>query len=189
MARPYIASGKSGLNGVLIVAAAAIGSGLVIGVIEGFVSRWFNLLLIFPAVLGAVAGGAAATAVESRKVRRPLVAGLLGFLGATVATAALHGMAYRDARALIAEAVRELGSSDGKTASMLLLKGCSKGCALHDPMLELKSVAGLNTSKRQEATVYRSLVTQSEAQAMRAQLPVSPVGADAPRPMYGAPPM
>jgi hypothetical protein len=89
----------------------------------------------------------------------------------------------------LAEAVRELGSSDGKTASVLLFKGCSKGCALHDPMLELKSIAGLNTSKRQEATVYRSLVTQSEAQAMRAQLPASPVGADAPRPMYGAPPM
>src|SRR5258706_15598023 len=89
----------------------------------------------------------------------------------------------------LGEAVRERGASDGKTASVLLLKGCSKGCALHEPLLELHSLAGLNTSKKQEATVYRSLVTQSEAQAMRAAAPATPSAGDAPRPMDGAPPM
>jgi hypothetical protein len=71
----------------------------------------------------------------------------------------------------LAEAVRELGASDGKTATVVLVKGCPKACPTHEPMLELKSMAGLNTNKRQEAVVYRSLITQSEAQALRAAAP------------------
>ena len=84
--------------------------------------------------------------------------------------AALKATRQRLENGQLADAMRELGSTNGKTASVVLLKGCTK-CNAHEPLLELHSVAGVNTSKKQEKTVYTSLITQSEAQAIRAAAP------------------
>jgi len=63
----------------------------------------------------------------------------------------------------LAGAARGLGDSDGKSASLIALRGCSR-CKDHDPLLELRRITGLDKKGKQETkTVYASLVTQAEA--------------------------
>lgn len=288
---------------------ASVGLALVAGIVEGLVSQWLSLLLVFPLLIGVAAGGGAHWAIRSRKIRAPLaamgIAALAGFLGET----AVHYLGYRAARATVAErvegltgtidfvalngvdaavdsvfaghgvdqvppfvgylraaaergititsahgsssggsptltgvgvyslwvleyllaigvavlmareqasapfcegcngwytrieklavgdghkskfkplksrletgqfadAVRELGKSDGKTAAVVLLKGCTT-CNAHEPVLELHSLTALNTKKPQEHVVYRSLVTPTQAQALRTATAPPPQG-------------
>jgi hypothetical protein len=287
---------------VPVLLAASAGAGLAAGLLEGFISQWFSLLLIFPAALGMAVGAGAHWAIGARKIRKPIIAMLCALAAGLLAQGTVHAMAYREARERVAnhlqgdpqaadfirehglataidtvfggeqglppfigylgiaaengititsshgssssnptltgvavyllwlaeflvvcgiaawmawgraktpfcescdewydngapvavgagdrkaiketrgrleagqlaEAVRELGATDGKTATVLLIKSCPKNCPTHEPVLELKSMAGLNTNKRQEAIVYSSLITQSEAQAMRSAAP------------------
>lgn len=298
--RPYVASGKSGPAGVPLMAAVALGGALAVGVLEGLLSGFINLLVIFPALVGGAAGGGAAWAIGSRKVRKPMTAVAVAALAACVGYGATHYVAYRSARSEIservatepslaevvqqngvdatvdavltsrgavlpfigfldlaaengitiskagssssskptvtgmgvwilwslemliavicavfiaygraaapfcegcdtwydrtetlavgaageklketkgrfeagqlAEALRDLGQSDGKSATVVLLQGCGS-CNAHEPLAQLKVIAALNTNKPQEKIVFSSLVTPTEAAAMRAAAP------------------
>jgi len=73
----------------------------------------------------------------------------------------------------LAEAVRELGKTDGKTAATVQLKGCAR-CVTHEPVLLAYAISAMNTNKRRERVVFSSLVTPQEAQLLRgAQVPAA----------------
>jgi|GEM_PF-3184933 len=66
----------------------------------------------------------------------------------------------------LAEAARSLGTSDGKSSSVLALVGCSK-CNAHEPLIQLTQITGLKGNKPQTHVVYASLISPSEAAALR----------------------
>ena len=302
--RPYVPSGKSDPGALPPILFAAVIAGLLTGALEGFVSQWFNLLLIFPAALGAVIGGVAGQSVTKRHVRMPLAVAAIGLAAGILGGAAVHGVAYFQARsklgALIerdpraadyirenglrkavdvafggeegtlpilgffkqaaeagitikghgssgseptltgigvyilwiaelfvicgiaiamlvdaarkpfcegcnawydrrvllgtgagdkatlkqvslhlengqyADALRGLGTSDAKTASSLMLNGCSK-CNAHEPVLEFTGVSGLKGKKPQRRSVFVTLITATEAsQLLQPSKPAAP---------------
>jgi len=79
--RRYVASGKmeDGALGRLALLAVLVGAAA--GAVEGLVAGWFDLLVLFPLIIGFAAGFAAAKAVVSSKVRAPAVAALMAALG------------------------------------------------------------------------------------------------------------
>jgi hypothetical protein len=93
-ARPYRPSGQldDGVLPILFVGAAALA--VVVGILEGLVSSWVNLIIIFPAIVGGAAGAFAAARIKSGHVRAPLIAALLAALAAAGGQAAVYGTRY-----------------------------------------------------------------------------------------------
>lgn len=94
MKRSYIPSGKMGDGALPVLVAAALGAGAVVGAVEGFISQWFSLLILFPIGLGIAVGAATSAVIGSRQVRAPALAFGLAFLGGAVGQCALHGVQY-----------------------------------------------------------------------------------------------
>jgi hypothetical protein len=105
MPRAYVPSGKSDSGALPIVLGATLAAAIGGGLVEGFLAQWFNLLVIFPMVLGLLVGGVGMTLVQSRNVRNPLVVAVIGFTMGLAAQAVVHGMAYQRARSTIAAAL------------------------------------------------------------------------------------
>lgn len=107
MPRAYTPSGKSDSGALPIVFGASLAAAVVGGLVEGFLAQWFNLLLIFPAALGLLAGGVGVTQAKARNLRNPLAALLIGVIAGLAAQAIVHGMGYQRARAAIAESIEK----------------------------------------------------------------------------------
>lgn len=104
--RRYVASGRSrpfAIPSVLIVALLA---GIATGVVEGIASRWISLLLLFPLLIGAAAGGLAGVMVHKTHLRAPAIAMVLGFLGGAAGYATVHAVQYVQFRSQASEAMK-----------------------------------------------------------------------------------
>lgn len=92
--REYQPNGGFGVIGVLIMAAALVLAGMVLGVAAHYISRMLWVVIIFPAGIGAGMGLAARAMVRVGKVRSPVIAGVLGFAGGCVAMFMMHYYSY-----------------------------------------------------------------------------------------------
>jgi hypothetical protein len=79
--RAYEASGKSDDGALPVLFIACIVGGVVTGLVEGFIGRWLSLLILFPLLLGGIAGAVGSTVVKKRNVRAPAITFLAGFVG------------------------------------------------------------------------------------------------------------
>jgi hypothetical protein len=114
--RRYTASGQGGLVALLDVLGAAVFAGVIAGAAEGFVEQWISLLLVFPAVIGLSAGGAASWMIGKKRLRAPRSALVVAALGGMLGYCATHVVAYERFRgAVIADAVAG-GEPDGEAA-------------------------------------------------------------------------
>lgn len=93
-AQPFRSDGGSSLVGLATLTFVTCVTGGLIGLLAGFISQWFFLVLLFPLGMGVVIGAVGAFGVTAGKVRMPLVCGAAGFLGGCVAVAAMHGFEY-----------------------------------------------------------------------------------------------
>jgi hypothetical protein len=85
--KPYVPSGQSDPGGIARMAGACLAAGAVAGTLLHYVERWLNLLLLFPALLGAVAGGVGAAVIAQKRIRAPLAAGLIALAAGALAYA------------------------------------------------------------------------------------------------------
>lgn len=92
---------------MMLLVLAALGSGIALGLIEGFISQWFNLLIIFPMLLGLGVGFAVTFVVEKKHVRAPVLATALAVLGAGLAHTAVHVAQYENFRSAALTAMRD----------------------------------------------------------------------------------
>jgi hypothetical protein len=104
--RRYEASGKTEEGALVRLALLALVVGGVAGAVEGLVSAWFDLLILFPLIIGVAAGAAAGKAVTDGKVRAPALAALLAALGGLVGQGAKQEVQYQ--RFLRSDAVAQL---------------------------------------------------------------------------------
>jgi len=111
--RPYRPSGLSGSGAFPILFGAALGAGILAGVAEGLVARYLiNLLILFPALIGVVAGAVAAWRIGKDKVRAPLAGATAALLGALAGQVTVHAVAYQYFRADVAAALRREGVTE-----------------------------------------------------------------------------
>ncbi|MES2793158.1 MAG: hypothetical protein V4719_26340 [Planctomycetota bacterium] len=93
-ANRYQSDGGFSLGGLIKLTAISCLTGAVVGLLAGFISQWFFLVLVFPLGMGVLIGAAGAAGVKAVKVRMPLVCGAAGFMGGCVAVAAMNGWQY-----------------------------------------------------------------------------------------------
>lgn len=99
--RRHVASGRGRPFAIPLVLAVAILGGAATGVVEGIASRWISLLLLFPLLIGAVAGGLAGVMVHKCHLRAPAIALVLGFIGGAAGYVAVHATQYVHLRSQI----------------------------------------------------------------------------------------
>jgi hypothetical protein len=92
--RRYVPTGRGEPLAILAVFGASLVAGLGVGVAEGLVDDWFSLLVIFPLLIGAAAGGLAVWAVARFRLRAPLLAMVLAAAGGTAGYVAVHVIDY-----------------------------------------------------------------------------------------------
>src|SRR5205085_8408534 len=98
---------------LLQLIGASFAAALVLGVVYHFVARWFDLFLVFPAGLGLVVGGVAASVVTSGKCRHPVLALTVGLLAGVFAYGTRLFMDSRAARAARIQMNVEEAARDG----------------------------------------------------------------------------
>lgn len=115
--RKYQASGQMNDGALGLLLLASLGTGIAIGLVEGYVSQWFNLLVIFPMVLGLGVGFAVGAVVEKKHVRAPLLAVGLAVAGAASGYASVHATQYSLYRDAVLDAIRADVAAQGGNAS------------------------------------------------------------------------
>jgi hypothetical protein len=92
----YRPSGVISGGGLLLLLILAILSGLIFGAILWAVDSYLHLYLViaFPILGGALAGGVLTRAVKSAKIRSPLMAGLMGIVAGIIMYGVYHFASY-----------------------------------------------------------------------------------------------
>lgn len=119
MRRKYVASGKADDGALLVLFAATLVAAVGIGAIEGFISQWFNLVLLFPLLLGALVGLAGVWVVKVKKVRKPMFVIAVGFAMGFLSQGVVHFVEYRVARSTIADNMK----NDAQAAAFVRANG------------------------------------------------------------------
>lgn len=116
--RRYEASGKMEDGALFRLALMALLVGAVAGTVEGLIAAWFDLLILFPMIIGLAAGFAASKVIVSSKVRAPALAGLMAALGGLAGQAVKQEIHYQ--RFLRSPAVAEFRQGNGPGVDEML---------------------------------------------------------------------
>lgn len=92
--QPYVPSNRVPVIGYLALVIAALAGGLAVGALTYFVSRQFYLVILFPLIIGALAGACIYGGVQLGRVRSPLIAMLFGVLAALATYGTYHYLTY-----------------------------------------------------------------------------------------------
>lgn len=91
---PYRPEGGYSSKGSGLLLLTSLLGGLILGLIAGFVSRWFYFILVFPALIGLGVGAAGNWAARIGKVRSTTLSGISGLLGGVFAMLSMHYVGY-----------------------------------------------------------------------------------------------
>ncbi|WP_437187939.1 hypothetical protein SH668x_001353 [Planctomicrobium sp. SH668] len=93
-ATAYRADGTLYLGPALQVIGALGILGIILGVIAGFISNYFYLIMLFPLAMGFIVGFFGSYLVKKFHLRNPLLCGLAGFLAGAFTMVAMHYTSY-----------------------------------------------------------------------------------------------
>jgi hypothetical protein len=100
--KPYQPSQIVPAKGAILLLAAILIGGAVIGALVSLLANLIYLILVFPIVMGAAGGALVASAVRSGKIRNATVALLGGLLVGVVIYASMWAVDYLQARSSLA---------------------------------------------------------------------------------------
>lgn len=92
---PFKSDGGFTVLGLPLLFGLLAASGLVLGGIAGFISRWFYLIILFPAGIGLGLAGAGYFAGRLAKMRNLALAFLAGLFAGALAMGTMHFVEYR----------------------------------------------------------------------------------------------
>lgn len=102
MARAYRASNRVGDGALSILIFGCFAGALGVGALEGFVTPWFNLFIVFPLLIGAGAAIPAVKVIASRQVRAPLLAAAIACAAGIAGQVTFHAVSYARFRSEVA---------------------------------------------------------------------------------------
>jgi len=92
---PYRADGSIALGSALQIVGILGLLGILLGVIFGYISRYFYLILLFPIVIGGCIGAAGSMCITRFHIRNPLLCGFAGFFAGCLAMFTIQYTGYR----------------------------------------------------------------------------------------------
>jgi hypothetical protein len=98
----YRPDGGYSVAGVAMLVSAMVLIGALLGFLAHWVSQYFYLIILFPALIGLGLGIVGQKMVKSGRVRSPLIGGLAGFLGGVFAMFMMHYFDYESMKSAIA---------------------------------------------------------------------------------------
>ncbi|HEX8342501.1 MAG TPA: hypothetical protein VF624_16485 [Tepidisphaeraceae bacterium] len=93
-AKPYKADGGFETPGLIMLATSMVVAGGVLGYLAHLINPHLWLVLLFPMILGAALGAVAKYTIKKGRVRSPLIAGVVAFVGAAFMLALMHHFDY-----------------------------------------------------------------------------------------------
>jgi hypothetical protein len=143
--RRYVATGRGGAGAALTVLGASLAGGVITGAIEAVVDRWFSLLVLFPLIIGGVAGGLAAWMIGRHRLRAPMLALVLGAAGGAAGYITVHAINYVQFRSELTAG--DAGSADQIADQIDELLVQSTGHAGFRGYLELAAQQGVSIKR------------------------------------------
>ena len=92
--RNYQPSNIAPSQGVAILAASSLVSGVAIGGATAFIGKFIYFIVLFPLAMGFATGSVLGFAVKKGKIRSPIAALGLGLLGGLVTYGSLMSVSY-----------------------------------------------------------------------------------------------
>lgn len=102
MARSYRASNGMGDGALPVLIVASLAAAAGVGALEGVVTQWFNLFIVFPLLIGAASATAAVAVIAARHIRAPVVAALIAGAAAVAGQLTFHAVSYERFRSEMA---------------------------------------------------------------------------------------
>jgi hypothetical protein len=87
---PYKPDGGTTTPGLMMLVGAIVVTGAILGFVAHFVAQAFYLILVFPVLIGLGLGAVGIRMVKAGRVRNPIIGGVAGFLGGTLAMFMMH---------------------------------------------------------------------------------------------------
>ena len=113
--KSYKPSGKAPIPGLIRLGLATTFGNALVGGLLHLLSKVIYVVLVFPLLMGATAGGLAFAATYGGKIRNPLLTILSGLLGGLCIYGTTHGLDYWQFRQ---EAIAELSSPSPNDADV-----------------------------------------------------------------------
>jgi hypothetical protein len=118
--KPYKPSNITPPEGIKNLTIVAIATGIVTGGIIGFISQFLYLIILFPILMGGVAGTAISLTVKSSKVRNPVLAAGFGSLTGLILYTSMNYLQYMTFKQEVRkEIITETGKSDDEAIAQL----------------------------------------------------------------------
>jgi hypothetical protein len=118
--KPYKPSNISPVNGTQLLLFSSILGAVISGGILSFVSQFFYLIILFPAVLGGCIGLSSSIGVNKGKVRNSLVAGAVAAIAAVVGYGSLNYGQYLSFKQSLTEEITKAGNLEGQTPDQII---------------------------------------------------------------------
>jgi hypothetical protein len=106
--RPYRPDRISPTGGMLMLLAAMVIAGGILGFVVHIVRQYFYLILIFPVLIGLFMGAVGVRMVHMGRIRNPWVAGLAAFFGGVAAMTLMHHFDYEKLQKQLASVPPEM---------------------------------------------------------------------------------
>lgn len=126
----YRASGRARAGDLVTLCLCVVVAGGIAGTVANVVGNWYRILVLFPLLIGLAVGEVAQLVVKRRRVRAPVAAALIAFIGGAFGWGTDMGIGYLRARSHVAEQIAPLvgrvGPIDrgavGRAVNFLLVK-------------------------------------------------------------------
>ncbi|HYF61548.1 MAG TPA: hypothetical protein VD886_01965 [Herpetosiphonaceae bacterium] len=113
MIQTYKPSNRVSLIGLIGLALTVLSGGVALGIGAGYISRYVWVILLFPLIVGGVAGGMLAFMIKRLHLRNPGVALFAGLLMGTLCFGAFHSIEYMEFRSeMVAAVIKEDPASE-----------------------------------------------------------------------------
>lgn len=151
----YPPSRRTDAGSLLALCLCVVVVGGIAGAVIYAVGLWYRILILFPLLIGLATGQTAELVVKSRRVRAPVAAAFIAFIGGAVGWGTEMGIGYVRARSGLAKQIAPLveragpidHSATGRAVSFILVKSSHGDAVTEEQVLAVLTDHPVNLSR------------------------------------------